>query len=390
MHILSAIYIITIILIAVYALYFGALTASGLSKDYKTFEDTDILNHFAILIAARNEEKIISPLLESIRDLNYPKDHVDTFVIINNCTDRTEEVSREHGAEIIRCEQETRNKADALSVAFDTLAERNDIDAYVILDADNEVDPSYLLEMNKVLASGAKAAQGKRRGTNVSRNWLTGCYEIFYAIQNSFFNHPQTVEGRSGSLNGSGWILSKELIDRYGFDTSTIIEDHEYALQTVIRGDKIEYCDAALVYDNYVEELRRSMTQRTRWSFGMIQCMRKYLFRTFAAHSCLSLAMVNLLPIFILLIVVFALLSIPMLPHIFGSPGAGLLAAIVILVIIWISISISALMAITKSHIPVRSCIKGILLIPIFMATWVPIVIPCLFRRDMDWKEIRG
>lgn len=44
---------------------------------------------FAVLIAARNEEPVISGLIESLLRQNYPKELFDIYVIPNNCTDDT-------------------------------------------------------------------------------------------------------------------------------------------------------------------------------------------------------------------------------------------------------------------------------------------------------------
>ena len=66
-------------------------------------------NHrIAVLIAARNEENVISRLLDSIHaQKNYPMDHVDIYVA-GNCTDDTARVARRRSAIValsatIRC-----------------------------------------------------------------------------------------------------------------------------------------------------------------------------------------------------------------------------------------------------------------------------------------------
>ena len=46
---------------------------------------------YAILIAARNEEAVLPYLLQSIRDQDYPKERITTYVVADNCTDGTAE-----------------------------------------------------------------------------------------------------------------------------------------------------------------------------------------------------------------------------------------------------------------------------------------------------------
>lgn len=44
---------------------------------------------FAVLIAARNEELVIGPLINSLLEQEYPAELYDIYVIPNNCTDNT-------------------------------------------------------------------------------------------------------------------------------------------------------------------------------------------------------------------------------------------------------------------------------------------------------------
>ena len=57
-------------------------------------------HRYAILIAARNEEAVLPHLLDSIHAQDYPAELIDIFVVADNCTDRTAEVARHHGAKV--------------------------------------------------------------------------------------------------------------------------------------------------------------------------------------------------------------------------------------------------------------------------------------------------
>lgn len=77
--------IIYILLIAslFYGLYFLVM-ATGVFGKKKEKINNSKKNHFAILIAARNEEEVIGNLIKSLKKQNYPKDKYDIYVIINN------------------------------------------------------------------------------------------------------------------------------------------------------------------------------------------------------------------------------------------------------------------------------------------------------------------
>ena len=56
-------------------------------------------NHrYAVLISARNERTVIANLIHSIKVQNYPAELIDIFVIADNCTDDTAQISRDAGA----------------------------------------------------------------------------------------------------------------------------------------------------------------------------------------------------------------------------------------------------------------------------------------------------
>jgi cellulose synthase/poly-beta-1,6-N-acetylglucosamine synthase-like glycosyltransferase len=55
-------------------------------------------HRYAVLISARNEEKVIAQLIESINGQTYPKELITTFVMADNCTDNTAELARRVGA----------------------------------------------------------------------------------------------------------------------------------------------------------------------------------------------------------------------------------------------------------------------------------------------------
>ena len=111
---------------------------------------------FALLIPAHNEELILSTLLESLAQLTYPQERYKVYVIADNCTDKTAEIARQfEGVQAYeRFNQEKRGKGYALNWMWQQLAESQQVyDAYVILDADSVVIPTFLEALDKELAT---------------------------------------------------------------------------------------------------------------------------------------------------------------------------------------------------------------------------------------------
>ena len=87
------------IVILVYIISFYYLLISVLGLLIKSRKDNQCCNKnkFAIVIAAHNEEKVISNSIKSLNALNYDKDFYNVFVVADNCTDRTAEFSENEG-----------------------------------------------------------------------------------------------------------------------------------------------------------------------------------------------------------------------------------------------------------------------------------------------------
>lgn len=100
--IVDIIFIILDIIIIGYVLYFFITGLFAFKKEKKKNKSKEKLK-FAVLIPARNEENIIDNLILSLQAQKYPKENYDIFVILNNCTDKTEEIVKELGVNVINC-----------------------------------------------------------------------------------------------------------------------------------------------------------------------------------------------------------------------------------------------------------------------------------------------
>lgn len=401
--ILKIILIILNIPLVLYSVYFVVFFLVGIFRKKHIYPETEERRHFAVLIPARNEESVIATLMDSIQKLDYPKDCFDTYVILHNCTDNTEEIVRSYGARILRRGAEMKTKGEILKSVFDELNTHEEIDAYVIIDADNAISPNFLKEINKAVVGGAQVIQGRRTGSNSRNTWVAGCYEIYYRMQNAFYNRPRIGIRCSASVNGSGWAVTKDVIRKNGFEVKTITEDMEYTNICALDGLRIAYMSEAISADQFVSHLRLSMTQRVRWTYGMFQCLRYYegdlIRQAFkGSFEALDLSLVNLM----LISTVYSLILIPTgflsiweffpLQSILPVPlWAWFLIYLVVGVVGYYIVScLAALLSVILTHGNVRENLKGIFGFPIFLVTWIPVIISCLFRRRVDWKPMRS
>ena len=152
----------------------------NLKKDYAP------VNRFAVTIAAHNEEQVIAQLVENLRNMDYPQELFDIYVVADNCSDKTAILARKAGAIVFqRYNDKKRGKGYALEWLFAKIASlKKDYDAVVIFDADNLVKKNFLLEMNNKLCDGEKIVQGYIDSKNPYDTWVTNTFSIAFWLMN--------------------------------------------------------------------------------------------------------------------------------------------------------------------------------------------------------------
>ena len=349
---------------------------------------------FACLIAARNEEAVIGALVESLRAQSYPAALYDIYVIPNNCTDDTEGAARAAGAQIFRCFEPVRCKGDALHEAVSWLLPRG-YDAFCVFDADNLVHQDFLSHMNDAFCAGARVAKARMRVKNPGDSWVAGCYGLYFALFDVFFNRPRAALGLSAKLVGTGFAVHREVLLRQGgWNTETIAEDAEFAAQCACRGERVWWVSEALTFDEAPASFRVSLTQRLRWCSG-IQCVaREKLGDLVRALGRADEPRVIDMMFFLCAPFVQVLSLVPGLllfldALLCGMAGGWLLFLAVSLLLVGAGMIVLAAAAAAGFGYRGRGMIKSVLLFPLFMASWLPLQTAALAHPVRSWRPIR-
>lgn len=237
--------------------------------------------HFAILIAARNEEHVISDLLHSLQNQHYPQDHIHVFVIADNCQDQTAEVARSLGATVFERHNTFQvGKGYALDMLISSIyAEglEEGIDAFLVFDADNVLAPDYLDEMNACYSEGNLAITSFRSSKNMDDNWQTAGYSLGFIHDARFLNNVRNILGQSSAISGTGYLLCRSIMDQFkGWPFKSLTEDTELTFWLVANDYRVAYCDKAVFYDEQPTKFQQSWHQRMRWTKGSFQAFRAY------------------------------------------------------------------------------------------------------------------
>ncbi len=390
MKIISMILEIINIAVILYGIYY-LLTGIFVFIKKKTNDNyIEKLNKFAIIIPARNEELVIGNLLDSLNKQNYNKNMYDIYVVPNNCTDNTEAVSKNKKANIIVPEIPIHSKGEALKYTFKYIQTNCNIyDAYIIFDADNVVHPNFINEMNKTLCKGYKIAQGYRDSKNPSDTWISSCYSLHYLIQNTFVNKARMNMKEFCYINGTGFMISNELLKNMPYNTYTITEDIEFTMQNLIAGNKIAFVENAITYDEQTIKFEESIKQRKRWSIGTMQCLERYIINLLKAKSIKGLDGLIFCISPVIQVISILTCSIPILLNTLIYEDINIESIIMSLITTYLISILVSVLAIKLSKKDVKLYIKGIFTLPIFILTWIPINIYAIFKRDTSWEPIK-
>lgn len=183
--------------------------------------------YISVVIPAYNEEKYIGNVLGTVSKQDYPKENYEVIVVDNNSDDKTAEVAKSLGAEVVACL--TRGVSAARQCGVEKA--RGEIIAFT--DADAFLPKKWLfridLEMrdSKLIAFGGSMAS---KDSGIITVFLLLIYDVFVKINQLFGRHMlwgnnfavrreavRAVGGFNVSLSTSeDWELCLRLARKYG------------------------------------------------------------------------------------------------------------------------------------------------------------------------------
>ncbi len=354
-------------------------------------------HRFMAIIPAHNEEAVVENLIESLKNQTYNKDLYDIYVIADNCTDNTAKIARNAGAIVYeRFDETKKTKGYALNWFLQQkIKEDAPYDAFFVFDADNIVDKNFITNMNKKLCQGEDVVQGYRDIKNPSDNWITAGYAIFYWQMHRFYHLARYNLGLSPLLNGTGFMVKFDVIKPQGWDTETLTEDIEFSLKRIIKGKKLGWATDAIVYDEQPTGFKQSWSQRSRWTVGHIQCIKKYT-KDLAIAAKENKKMINFdgllyivgsIPMFI--ITMLLLFTNFVMYNSQSITTAELIKNLIFYLVPTFVLPIFVgMFAMWLDGRKIKPMAKGLLCYPLFLLTWIFINFKCLFIRNTSWEKI--
>lgn len=239
----------------------------------RKFKPAKKLHKYGIVISARNEEKVIGNLLDSIKKQDYPKDLLTVFVVADNCTDKTAEIARKNGAIVYeRFDELHKTKGFALEYLFDRIEEdykRDSFEAYFVFDADNLLQKDYVSKMNDAYDSGEKLVTSYRNIKNIDENWITMSFAVHWLRTIRKYHRPRSFLHLATNIQGTGYLFDSSVV-KDGWHYTSLTEDRGLTADAVSQGYRISYQNEAMFYDEQTPKAMVAYNQKLRWSKGLL------------------------------------------------------------------------------------------------------------------------
>lgn len=403
MDIIKHINFVIAVLLGLFSIYQLVLMLTPFLKKHTPHKKA-LKHRYAVLIAARNEEKVIGKLLQSINEQTYDRSLISVFVVADNCTDNTARVCRRYGAVVYeRFNKDQVGKGYALQFLINKIDEdcSSDIfDAYMVFDADNILNENFVAEINKTFSDGYNIVTSYRNTKNFDDNWITASYGLWFMRESKFLNNSRVLIGSSAFVSGTGFLFSREIKKRNGgWPFLMLSEDTEFTADAILSNQRIGFCPTAMLYDEQPAKFAQSWTQRLRWSKGYLQVFMKYRKELFSGMFNGSLACFDMITITIPTMILtastlglnciataYALISnngtaFAMSLHTWFNTFAGM----------YITTFVLGLITLISEWKLIQACtfkkVLSAFAFPIFIITYIPITICSLFVKA-KWKPI--
>ncbi len=259
--------------------YLLLLTGAALFAKRKTQpRDGEPSTRFVIMAPAHNEERLLPQLLESLAQMDYPRELYTVHVVADNCSDRTAEVARARGAIVHeRFNAGLRGKGHALEWLLQQIWERGyEHDAIVILDADLIVSPNFLSVMDARASRGERVIQAYYAVRAPEKSQGAGIRAVALTAVHYLRPQGRMVLGGSAGLKGNGMVFAGDILRTHRW-TASLTEDIEYHMKLIRAGERAMFAPDAVVWAEMPDSLRASQTQNERWERGRMDMIKSYV-----------------------------------------------------------------------------------------------------------------
>lgn len=250
--------------------------------------DTSLVDapHVSLLVAAKNEEVVISNLVAMLCNLDYPTDKYEVWAIDDRSTDNTPIILDRLATEYpqLKVVHRAGNAGGGKSGALNQVIPQTFGDIIGVFDADAKVSPDLLKRVVPLFENSRMGAVQVRKAiANSDENfWTKG--QAAEMCLDSYVQQQRIAVGGIGELRGNGQFVSRTALHSCGgWNEETITDDLDLTVRLHLDNWKIGFLLTPPVLEEGVTKAKSLWHQRNRWAEGGYQRYLdywRYIFRT--------------------------------------------------------------------------------------------------------------
>ncbi|MBH8577389.1 glycosyltransferase family 2 protein [Nostocaceae cyanobacterium CENA369] len=228
----------------------------------------------SVLVAAKNEDAVISRLVKSLCSLEYPNGQYEVWIIDDNSTDKTPQLLAELAQEynqlkvFRRSAQATGGKSGALNEVLPLTKG----EVIAVFDADAQVPSDLLLQVVPLFQrENVGAVQVRKAIANAKENFWTKGQMAEMALDTWLQKQRIAIAG-IGELRGNGQFVRRTALESCGgWNEETITDDLDMTFRLHLDNWDIECTFHPAVQEEGVTNAIALWHQRNRWAEGGYQ-----------------------------------------------------------------------------------------------------------------------
>ncbi|RKY72368.1 MAG: hypothetical protein DRP97_00725, partial [Candidatus Latescibacterota bacterium] len=223
------------------------------------------LQTVSVIVPAYNAEKNIATLIESLLNLDYPKELLEIIIVDNNSNDRTKEIVKQYPVKLLE-----EKKIQSSYATRNTGVRNSKGEILAFTDADCIVDDDWLNKGIECLQKGIE-------------DIIIGEVKSLTNHELNIFEKYDKITAFTHSCKTWNLVTPKKVFDKVGFFNKRLISggDIEWGERAKEKGLKIFYCKQAVVYHPLRKSFHNLLKKQIRVGYGVGQKSKRIKFYNF-------------------------------------------------------------------------------------------------------------
>jgi cellulose synthase/poly-beta-1,6-N-acetylglucosamine synthase-like glycosyltransferase len=246
-----------------------------------------------------NEMYVVERLIDSVCELDWPKDKLE-IQILDDSTDETTQIvakkveeKKAQGFDIVHIRRNNREGFKAGALKYGLQFAKGEFVA--IFDADFVPRPDFLKQTMKYF-SDDKVGLVQTRWEHMNYDYSLLTKVQSFSLDGHFVieQHVRSKAGFLMNFNGTGGVWRKEcIIDAGNWEADTLTEDLDLSYRAQLKGWKFVYLRDVTTPAELPAEMNALKAQQFRWTKGTVEVSKKLLPMVWKSHLPLKTKIVS-------------------------------------------------------------------------------------------------